>query len=190
MHDKWNLEQKNTTFLSEFSEWNVASKLDVQILDMKPSQWIGTMIVHPSQPCAKLRSARFRHPFCNFLLLLFLSCQGRWPCRVCSHAHRNIERLPCLLPLFNYWTFVTISISQWLITFDITNQGTLPLVASCSGTKMLLAHHLRTGGLKCPCFGKSRCLIIICSMDFANVYHILNDVLVYHQVVLPIDEIV
>lgn len=72
---------------------------------------------------------------------------------------------------------------------DITNQGTLPLVESCSGTKMLLAHHLRTGGLKCPCFDKSRCLIIICSMDFANVYHILNNVLIYHQVVLPIDEI-
>ena len=79
--------------------------------------------------------------FVIFFYFFFLSCQGRWPCRVCSHAHRNTERLPCLLPLFNYWTFVTISISQWLITFDITNQGTLPLVESCSGTKMPLMCH-------------------------------------------------
>ena len=42
-----------------------------------------------------------------------------------------------------------------LVYLDITNQGTLPLVESCSGTKMLLAHHLRTGGLKCPCINKS-----------------------------------
>ena len=96
------------------------------------------------------------------------------------------------------WSADTVSPVQ---SFDLLASGTLfviffyffsyraKVVESCSGTKMLLAHHLRTGGLKCPCFGKSRCLIIIFSMDFANVYHILNNVLIYHQVVLPIDEI-
>ena len=77
----------------------MASKPDAQIFDLKPSQWIGTMIVHPSQPC------------------------GEWD--------TNTE-----------------------FSNDI-----------------------------------SAAILLICSMDFANVYHILNNVLIYHQVVLPIDEI-
>lgn len=77
----------------------MASKPDAQILDLNSSQWIGTMIVHPSQP------------------------YGEW---------------------------------------DTNTESSNDISAA---------------------------ILLIFSMDFANVYHILNNVLIYHQVVLPIDEI-
>ena len=76
---------------------------------------------------------------------------------------------PCLVFIrqLQYYSLLCLD------TFDLTNQGTLSLVSVCSGTKMPLMRHLRTGDLKCPCISKSKYPNNIQTIVFAIAYYYL-----------------